>query len=185
MGQDPAQIRREIEQTRADMGETVQALGYKTDVKARTRDKVVGTKESVKGKVVGTKNSVKEKIAGPASTVSDKTPSGGDVRDGARQAVGIAQENPLGLAVGALAVGFLAGMAAPTTRVEDEKIGPLADEVKDRAKETGQEALEHGKQVAQETAHSAQETAQQSGQQHAQELKTSTQQAAQEVRGQS
>ena len=35
MGQDPAAIRQEIEQTRERMGDTVDALGYKADVPAR------------------------------------------------------------------------------------------------------------------------------------------------------
>ena len=81
------------------------------------------------------------------------------------------QENPLGLAVGAVAVGFLAGMLIPSTRVEDEKMGALSDDVIERAKETGQEALERGKQVAQDAAQSAQETAKESGREHAEELK--------------
>ena len=37
-----------------------------------------------------------------------------------------AQDNPLGLAVGAAAVGFLAGLLVPVTQVENEKIGPMA-----------------------------------------------------------
>lgn len=179
MGKEPHEIRQEIDQTRAHMGNTVEAIGYKTDVKSRTRDKVVGTKDSVKGKVVGAKDSVKERIAGPASTVSEKAPSGDDVRQGARQAVGIAQENPLGLAIGSVALGFLVGMAAPTSRVEDEKIGPVADQVKEKAKETGQEALEHGKQVTQDAAQSAVEAAKESGQEHAEQLRDSAQQKTQ------
>ena len=57
-------------------------------------------------------------------------------------------------------MGFLAGMLIPSTDIEDEKVGAIADQVKDRAKETGQEALERGKEVAQEAAQSAKETAQ-------------------------
>ena len=53
MGQDPGEIREEIEDTRARMGETVEAIGYKTDVKSRASDKVSGTIESVKSKVGG------------------------------------------------------------------------------------------------------------------------------------
>ena len=136
MGQDPELIRRDIEQTRERMGDTVDALGYKTDVKSRA-------KESVTGKV----DTVKEKLVGAKDSAMEAAPSTGDVTHGARQAVGVAQENPLGLAVGAVAVGFLAGMLIPSTRVENEKIGPLADQVKDQIKETGQEAMEHGKAV--------------------------------------
>ena len=164
MGQDPDMIRRDIEDTRERMGDTVDALGYKTDVKARASDKV----GAVKAKVTGA------------------TPSTGDVKHGARQAVGIAQENPLGLAVGAVAVGFLAGMLIPSTTVEDEKLGPMADQVKDQIKDTGQEALEHGKAVASETASAAADaaksTAQEQGQAHADELKDSAQDHAQSVR---
>jgi hypothetical protein len=37
MGQDPSEIREEIDETRARMGETVEALGYKTDVTTAPR----------------------------------------------------------------------------------------------------------------------------------------------------
>ena len=155
MGEDPNLIRADIERTRAEMGDTVDALGYKTDVKSRTRDKV-------------------NRLTG---RVSDATPDSQQVK----RAAGVAQENPLGLAVGAVAVGFVAGMLVPSSRVEDEKIGPLADQVKDQVKETGQEALERGKDVAQQAAASAKDTAQEAGREHADELKGNTQDRAQTV----
>ncbi|HEX6024714.1 MAG TPA: DUF3618 domain-containing protein [Solirubrobacter sp.] len=146
MGEDPDRIRREIEQTRAEMGDTVDALGYKTDVKSRAKESIQGKTQTVVG--------------------------------GAKSAKSVAQENPLGLAVGAIAVGFLAGMLAPSTRVEDEKLGRVSDDVVDRMKETGQEALERGKQVAQDAAQAAKD----SGQTHAEELKTTAQDHAASVR---
>jgi hypothetical protein len=154
MGQDPDAIRDEVEQTRERMGETIDALGHKADVKERT-------KESVSGKM----DTVKERLGMATGKVSDATPDGDQVKQGARRAAGIAQENPLGLAVGAVAVGFLAGMLIPSSRMEDEKLGPMADQVKEQAKETGQEALERGKQVAQSAAETASEEAQQQGRQ--------------------
>ena len=42
MGEGTSEIRADIERTRDEMGDTVQALGYKTDVKSRARDKVTG-----------------------------------------------------------------------------------------------------------------------------------------------
>jgi gas vesicle protein len=167
MGQDPDAIRREIEQTRERMGDTVEALGYKADVPSRAKEKVSGTVQSVK-----------ESITGAAGTVSDATPSTGDVKSAARRGAGIAQENPLGLAVGSIAIGFLAGMLIPSTNVENEKLGPMADQVKDQVKETGQEALDRGKQVAQEVA----STAQESVQQVKEDVKETAQQAAQDVK---
>jgi ElaB/YqjD/DUF883 family membrane-anchored ribosome-binding protein len=159
MGEDPQAIRDEIEATREQMGDTIEAIGYKTDVKARA-------KESVSEKT----GAIKDKVSGVVGKASDKTPDAGEVKDGAKQAASVAQENPLGLAIGAVAVGFVAGMLIPSTSVEDEKIGPMADQLKDKARETGQQAVEHGKQVAQDVAQSAQETVRESGQEHAQEL---------------
>ncbi|MEA2425739.1 MAG: hypothetical protein QOH13_2149 [Thermoleophilaceae bacterium] len=171
MGEDPSAIREEIEETRARMGETVEAIGYKTDVKSRA-------KESVQDKVSG----VRERITGVKDSVGDATPSTGDVKQGAKQAVGVAQQNPIGLGVAALAGGFLLGMLMPSTRVENEKLGPVSTEVKEKAKETAHEAVDRGKQVAQEAASSAVETAKEQGQQQAEELKSSAQDSAQEVR---
>jgi ElaB/YqjD/DUF883 family membrane-anchored ribosome-binding protein len=159
MGQDPSEIRNDIEETRARMGDTAEALGHKADVPGRAKEAISGRVESVKSTFSGAKDSV-----------SDATPDGGDVKQGAQRAAGIAKENPLGLAIGATAVGFVAGMLIPSTRVEDEKIGPMADQVKDRAKETGQEALERGKHVAQEAA----QTVKEEGRQQAQEMAPSS-----------
>lgn len=41
------QLQQEIKNVREDLGETVAALAYRTDVKARTGDKVQAAKESV------------------------------------------------------------------------------------------------------------------------------------------
>jgi Protein of unknown function (DUF3618) len=145
MGEDPGQIKQDIEQTRERMGDTVEALGYKADVPGRA----------------------KEAVSGRVDTVKQKMPSRG-------QAAGMARENPLGLAVGAVAVGFVAGLAIPSTRVEDEKIGPLADDVKEKAKETGQEAMERGKEVARQAA----DTAKEAGREQAEGLRESAQEKA-------
>jgi hypothetical protein len=159
MGQDPSQIRQDIEQTRERMGDTVEALGHKTDVTGRA-------KEAISGKV----GSVRDKVSG-------STPDSGEVKDGARQAVGVAKENPLGLAIGGVAVGFVAGMLVPATKVENEKIGPIADQVKEKARETGQEAIEGAKEVAGQAA----ETAKEAGQEKAAELRDSAQEKAGEA----
>ena len=168
MGQDPDVIRRDIEDTRERMGDTVEALAYKADVKSRAKESVNEKVDNLKSKVTGAK-------------VGDATPSGEDVKQGARRAAGIAQENPLGLAIGSIAVGFLAGLVVPTTRVEDEKIGPVAEQVREQVKETGQEALDRGRQVAQQAASSAADTAREAGREHAEHLRDSAQERAQNV----
>jgi ElaB/YqjD/DUF883 family membrane-anchored ribosome-binding protein len=145
------------------MGDTAEALGHKADVPGRAREAISDRVESVKSTFSGAKDSV-----------SESTPSGSDMKQGAQQAVGMAKENPLGLAIGATAVGFVAGLLIPATRVENEKIGPMADQLKEQAKETGQEAVERGKQVAQDVASQAADTAKESGRQQAQEMAPSS-----------
>jgi hypothetical protein len=192
MGQDPDAIRQDIEQTRSEMSETVEAVGYKADVPSRAKEAVSDKVENVKSKVsdtatrakeavVGTASKAGDSVSGAASRVGDATPSGGQVKQKTRQVAGLAKENPLGLAIGAAAIGFLAGLAVPSTRVEDEKLGPVADQVKDKVKETGQEALDRGKQVAQEAASTATDSAKQSAQEHGQELAESATQNAQDL----
>jgi hypothetical protein len=163
------------------MSETVEAIGYKADVPSRAKDKVSQTVDNVKNKVSGTATRAKQAMTGTTSRVGEATPSGGQVKQQAKRAVGLAQENPLGLAVGAVALGFLAGLAVPSTQMENQRLGPVADQVKDKVKETGQEALDRGKQVAQEAAASAAETAKEQGQQHGQDLAQSAKQNAQDL----
>ncbi len=195
MGQDPDTIRREIEDTRERMGDTVEAIGYRADVPSRTKEKVSGTFTGVKERIGGTATEMKERIGASGSSAKESTPSAGDVKHAAKRGASIAQENPLGLAIGSIAFGFLAGMLIPSTRVESEKLGPMAEQVKEQAMQTGQEAVEHGKQVAQEVASTVQEhaqqakddvaqTAQQAAQEHGEQLKQSAQDSAQQLREQ-
>ena len=53
MGEDPAAIREEIEGTRARMGETVDALGYKADVPSRAKESITGKVQGAKAKITG------------------------------------------------------------------------------------------------------------------------------------
>ena len=171
MGQEPEVIRQEIEDTRNRMGDTVDAIGYKADVKSRA-------KENVSGKV----EAVKERLGVAGQKASDATPDSDQVKHQVRRAAGIAQENPLGLAAGAVAVGFLVGLAVPTSNVEHEKLGPVADRVKDQAKETGQEALDRGKEVAQSAAQSAADTVSEEGRKHGEQLADSAKESAASLR---
>jgi hypothetical protein len=150
MGEETARIREEITETRGRMGDTVDQLAQKANVPGRVKESVADKRDRLV-----------EQMRGTASRVSDATPDAGDVKDGAKQVVGVAQENPLGLAFAGVAAGFLIGMVLPSTRIEDERVGPVADEVRQRATETGQDALERGKQVAQDAAQAAGDSAQQ------------------------
>jgi hypothetical protein len=83
---DPEQLRREIEEIRRELGETVAQLAHKADVKAQVREKADEMK----------------------AVAQRRTPE--SARDGAQQVATGARQHPLPLAVGgALFVGFLVG----------------------------------------------------------------------------
>jgi gas vesicle protein len=173
VGEEPRDIEQQIEETRERMGDTVEALSAKADVPGRMKGYVSDKKDAVTSKLTGAKDAV----AGGGSSVAS---TGGDMAHGAtetaRRGAGMAKDNPLGLAVGAVAVGFVVGTLLPSTRIENEKIGPMADQVKDQARELSSEAIEHGRDIAQETAQQAAETAKQQTREHGEQLQESVSQ---------
>lgn len=50
MSRDPEEIRAEIEDAREELADTAAALAFKTDVKARAKDRVEGVKSNIKDK---------------------------------------------------------------------------------------------------------------------------------------
>jgi ElaB/YqjD/DUF883 family membrane-anchored ribosome-binding protein len=67
------ELREEIKQTRADLGETVQALAAKADVKARAKDQVELTKQKVKAQAVEAGDRVREAAAVATGKVRSAT----------------------------------------------------------------------------------------------------------------
>jgi len=60
---DPEQLREQIRQTRAELGETVEALAAKADVKAQLKEKVSASKEQLQEKISTGKDQLQEKIS--------------------------------------------------------------------------------------------------------------------------
>lgn len=90
---DPEEIQTQIEQTRGELGETVEALAQKADVKAQAKQRVAQTKASV---------------AGMKDELLNKAPDGAS--SAMAQASNKVQSNPLpAAAVGAFAAGFVFG----------------------------------------------------------------------------
>jgi hypothetical protein len=184
------------------MEDTVEAIGYKANVPARAKDKLTNKRDRVMdrisdakdravGSLVGTKEDVAERMGSASDRAASAAPGRGDVRRGARKTVGVAQENPMGLAIGSFAFGFLAGMLLPSTSVEQDKIGPVARDVKEKARETGREAIDRGRQVLEEMPQAAEEARQAAGervagrvQEQASELASSAKERAQDISSQ-
>lgn len=77
------ELRADIKQTRAELGETVQALAAKADVKARAKDQVELTKQRVKAQAAETTGKVREaaalatgKVRSAAAQTADKVREG-------------------------------------------------------------------------------------------------------------
>lgn len=113
------EIRAEIEQTREQLGETVEALAEKTDVQARTQERIDAARETVSEKVSEVREAVTGNVAAARSTVSQKademvsrarevTPE--SAQAGLHQAGATIQERPLPYAtIAAFAAGLLIG----------------------------------------------------------------------------
>ena len=96
-GNEPEELRREIEATREELGDTVAALAAKADVKAQAKQKIDDTKAAVTGKT--------EELVGKAKQASPETASAAATGMSTK-----ARQNPVPTAAaGAFAFGFLAG----------------------------------------------------------------------------
>ena len=81
MDQEQDQIRQDIEATRTSLGDTVEAIAYKTDVKARAREAVAEKRDQIASRL--------QPISSKAAPLKD---------------------NPFALAGVSVAAGFLAGI---------------------------------------------------------------------------
>jgi ElaB/YqjD/DUF883 family membrane-anchored ribosome-binding protein len=93
----PEQIRSEIDQTREEMGDTVEQLAAKTDVKGQARQRVDEAKARVRDK--------RDELT---SKAKETTPQ--SAQQGGQQIVAKVRENPAPVALGgALVAGFVLG----------------------------------------------------------------------------
>jgi predicted phage tail protein len=106
----PEQVREEIEQTRAELGDTVAALAEKTDVKAQAQHAADHAKETVSGKVSEIRETVSGKKDDFVSAAHEAAPE--SAGDAGQKAAAFARQNRVVLiALGAFAAGLLIGRA--------------------------------------------------------------------------
>jgi ElaB/YqjD/DUF883 family membrane-anchored ribosome-binding protein len=106
--QSPEQIRAEIERTQQELGDTVEALAHKTDVKAQASARIDAAKESIQETVHGARASVAETKDEFVTKVKQATPESAGA--GAQQVSATVREQPLPFATaGAFAAGLLVG----------------------------------------------------------------------------
>lgn len=134
MGKSTGEIREEIERARDRMGETVDAIAYKTDVPNRLR-------EAVGSRVASVKESLRTTTGTVRARVRDIVPDARTFRQQTMDTVVGVRENPLGLLLGAAAVGLVVGFVLPRTTIENDRLGGVAQ---DLARRAGASAMTHG-----------------------------------------
>ncbi|GAC1402713.1 MAG: hypothetical protein NVSMB64_02970 [Candidatus Velthaea sp.] len=153
-----------VKETISDVVDNVKsAMG---GASGRVGEALGGSRERGSSLLADTKDRLNDTVSSVSGKVSDMTNSlqsqSTDVSRQAKRAVGLAVENPVGLAIGALAVGFLAGLMVPVTDIERERIGPLREKIVEGAQSAADDLIATGKTVVQETANAAMQAATQS-----------------------
>jgi ElaB/YqjD/DUF883 family membrane-anchored ribosome-binding protein len=100
---DPDQLRREIQETRGELGDTVEALAHKADVKAQVAEKTEERKSALRERqerLKGTVSGARERVAGSTSE---------DAKRAASQVAHTAEQRPFPAIGVALAIGLFVG----------------------------------------------------------------------------
>lgn len=133
MDQERNQV-REIEDARQRVADDVRSVAENANVVERAKETAQNKIDDVKSSVGNRVKQVRDKLQGARDSVQ-LNPS----------------ENPIGMLIAGAAIGFLIGLALPVTRFESERIGPIAQDVKDKARQAGSEAVRRGGEVIKET----------------------------------
>jgi ElaB/YqjD/DUF883 family membrane-anchored ribosome-binding protein len=131
---------RQVDDARRRVAEDVRSVAENANVVERA-------KETAQSKIDDVKSTVGERMQ--------------QVRESARN-INIpmnASDNPIGMLIAGAAVGFLIGLALPVSRFESERIGPLAQDMKSKAREAGSEVMRRGGEVIKETISAGREAA--------------------------
>lgn len=141
-----------------DMAESAKAKAG--DAKARAGD--------AKAKVSNATDRLGSKASDGADTVKSQTSSAAHAvkstaRDAKRGFRSLMEDQPLAIGAIAFGLGLAGGLAAPTTRWEDETMGDAADAVKDSAKDAVTDAADSARDVAADTAAAVKDEAERQG----------------------
>jgi ElaB/YqjD/DUF883 family membrane-anchored ribosome-binding protein len=188
------------------IGEKVQQLGSTVKEKAgQAMEQVQDAASQVVGQVADKAQQAREQIGQLGSQVTDKTQS---LSEQTRQQVSevtirtqqqahhMLEDNPLAVGAAALAVGAVIGLLLPSTRRENEMVGPYRDQVVEKAQSVAgtvaqrvQEVVQEVKPEVEQLAHRVVEQVkpevEQLGQRVAGDLKQTAQEAASEATGSS
>lgn len=142
----PQEIQEDIEQTRAELREDVEALQEKVSVRGAAGRRATRMKETVVD--------VRERVMGSAESARDT------VTEVPQRAESTIAGNPLAVGLGAFAIGWLISSLIPATEGEQEVVRAMQDtEAVTQLQESAQEVLHEAQTQGQEAVHEVAEQA--------------------------
>jgi gas vesicle protein len=180
MGQNAEELKRDIAQTRYELGDTLDAIGDRVSpgrIMERKKNKVSEGFRTVKERVMGT-------ASDKSHAVSDKMHGLSDAATGMPDTVKQqAQGAPVAAGAIAFGIGFLVAAAIPPSEKEKElstQVMDKAEPLKQQLTETGQEMADHLKEPASQAASQVKQAAGDA----AQQVKGSASDAASDMKDQ-
>jgi hypothetical protein len=181
MAEDPEELKRNIEQTRRNVGRDVDALTEKVSpgrVVGRRVERARGGVHRLKEHVMGSAESAGGTVADTAgSAVATMQEAGSRVGDAVGSAPQMARSKTRGTPLAAGLVAFAAGWVVSSALPASTREREVAQDAKDKAMEAAGPVKEQAAQVAQEMKEHLQEPAQQA----VENVKQSASEAATEV----
>jgi hypothetical protein len=104
---------------------------------------------------------LRERVSDLGSRVQERTKE--IYTQGRDRVVRTANEQPLAVGLGVLALGVIAGLSLPTPQRVNRIAGPTADRLRQKARETGRDYVERGRRVARAAADAAKSEAEKQG----------------------
>lgn len=142
MDQERNQV-REVDDARRRVAEDVRSVAENANVVERAKETAQNKMDDVKSSMGERVRQAREKLEDARDQMSNMTPT----------------ENPIGMLIAGVAVGFLIGLALPVTRFESERIGPIAQDMKEKARQKGSEVVRRGGEVIKETIEASRDAA--------------------------
>jgi methyl-accepting chemotaxis protein len=134
---------REVDDARRRVAEDVRNVAENANVVERAKERAQSKIDDVRETMSERVTRAREKLEDARDQMQRLSPS----------------ESPIGMLIAGVAVGFLIGLALPVTRFESERIGPLAHDMKNKARQASSEAARRGTEVIKETISAGREAA--------------------------
>ena len=145
MDQERDQI-REVEDARRRVADDVRSVAENANVVERAKESAQNKMDDMKSGVGERVQQAREKLADARDQMQRMA------QERARNMSSMnPSDNPIGMLIAGLAVGFLIGLALPVTRFESERLGPITQDMKDKARQAGNEVVRRGGEVIKET----------------------------------